>query len=536
MLKKILLVWYNEPDIADRGVKMKTRRTIKDKLHTFLFGKDLRVTEGEPYTEVREGDYSSYYPLENYIDFNQPLPEKCYDVRKFGADTNKTHKENTKAIQSVIDECSKNGGGTVLISGGKYEVTTLFLRSDITLFIDKDSSLSANATGKGYSHNALIYAYDCDNIVVTGGGKLEGKGTLFGLKPVSENMFTPSPVIDVIKMRQDYRSQLRFAHKSKYGSILLTEKCRTVTVHNIIFEDSPWWTFKILMCDGVKISDTVIWNNRNVANSDGFDITGSSNVAIEHCFVSTADDGIVLKNAVWCGCEKEMSGITVRNCEVISRTNCFKIGTETTYDIYDVTVENCSFLMTDLYPGAVSGISIEACDGAKVYDVTVRNIEMNRCTCPLFIRLGNRNRAAEVTATTANKTEIIRDAEESKPVDKNQFDGKSELYNLTVENITAKDVELPVIVAGYRQKFRTKRCRNITLRNFHITYRNAVEIYDKRLFIPEYTKVYPECWRFRNLPAYGIWARHSENLKIENFNCKGVSNSHRKEKIFIDCI
>lgn len=515
---------------------MKAKRTLKDKLHTLLFGKDLRVTEGDPYTEVRAGDYSSYYPLEGYIDFTQ-LPEGgILDIRSFGADVSKSEEENTAAIQSAVDECYGSGGGTVLVTGGCYTVTTVFLRSGVTLFIDNKSALSSNTTGRGYSHNALIYACDCENITITGGGKIIGNGTLFGLKPVSENMFTPAPVIDVIQMRRDYRAQLRFAHKSKYGSILLTEKCRNVKIHNIIFEDSPWWTYKMLMCDGVEITDTVIWNNRNVANSDGFDIAGSSNVKIEHCFISTADDGIVLKNAVWCGCEREMHGIRVKDCEIISRTNCFKIGTETTYDIYDVTVENCSLMMTDLYPGAVSGVSIEACDGARVYDVKIKNITMDRCTCPLFIRLGNRNRAAKVTSATANKTEIVKDDKGEKPLGRKTFDSKSEMYNITVENVTARDVELPVIIAGYRQKMKTKRCRNITLKNFDITYRDAVEIKDKRLFIPEYAKVYPECWRFRNLPAYGIWARHCEGLRIVNFRCKGIEGTHRKEKIFIDCI
>lgn len=514
---------------------MRVRRTIKDKLNTFLFGKDLRVTEGEPYTEVRDGDYSSYYPVEKYIDFNQPMPENCFDIRSYGANTNKSDTENTKAVQKALDECNKNGGGTVFVSGGIFVVTTIYFHSNTTLFIEKNSALCANNTGKGCVHNALIYAKDCENITITGGGKINGNGTLFGLKPISKNNFSPAPVIDVIKMRQDYRAQLRFAHPTKYGSILLTEKCRNVNINNIIFEDSPWWTYKMLMCDGVQITDTVIWNNRNVANSDGFDIAGSSNVEIDHCFVSTADDGIVLKNAVWCGCEKEMHGITVRNCEVMSRTNCFKIGTETTYDIYDVAVENCSFFMTDLYPGAVSGISLEACDGARVHDIIIKNITMNRCTCPLFIRLSNRNRAAEVTSATANKTEIIKDDSKDKPVSKRTFDGKSELYNVTVENISATDVELPVIISGYKQKFRTKHCKNITLRNFNIAYRDAIEVYDKRLFIPEYAREYPECWRFRNLPAYGIWARHCRNLKIEGFNCKGIKNSWREEKIFIDC-
>ena len=514
---------------------MKTKRNLKDKLNTLLFGKDLRVTVGDPFTEIREGDYSSYYPLESYIDFTQTPPSDCYDIRQYGADEKAGQEINTAAFQKAIDECSENGGGTVLVSGGRYTVTTIYLRSDVTLFIAKDSAICSNTDGKGYNHNALIYAENCENITITGSGKIFGNGVYFGRKPVSENMFSPAEVIDVISMRQESRAQIRFAHPSKYGSLLVLNRCRNININNIIFEDSAWWTCKLLCCNKVDIHDSVIWNNRHVANADGFDITGSSNVHINHCFVSTADDGIVLKNAVWCGCEGEMHDLTVENCEVISRANAFKIGTETTYDIYNVTVKNCRFFMTDLYPGTVSGVSVEACDGARVHDVFISNIEMNRCTCPVFIRLCNRNRAAEVTSTTANKTEIIKDDLKDKPVPKKMFYQKSEMYNITVENIKATNVELPVIVAGYRQGFTTKHCRNITLRNFDITYRDAVEIIDRRLFIPEYAKVYPECWRFRNLPAYGLWARHCRNLSLQNFNCKGIKGSHRKEKIFMDC-
>ena len=88
---------------------MKTKRTIKDKLNTLLFGKDLRVTEGEPYTEVRDGDYSSYYPIENYIDFNQQLLAKCFDIRNFDAETGKSDIENTKAIQKALESFNCNG-------------------------------------------------------------------------------------------------------------------------------------------------------------------------------------------------------------------------------------------------------------------------------------------------------------------------------------------------------------------------------------------------------------------------------------------
>lgn len=42
------------------------RRTAKDKLHTLLFGKDIRVTDGDIFSEVYDGDFSSYFPKEEY--------------------------------------------------------------------------------------------------------------------------------------------------------------------------------------------------------------------------------------------------------------------------------------------------------------------------------------------------------------------------------------------------------------------------------------------------------------------------------------
>lgn len=87
---------------------------------------------------------------------------------------------------------------------------TVTLLSNVTLFITKNSSLISNETGKGYEEKkAILYAEGCENIALKGGGKIKGNGHLFGLKPVaSENNTTPPKYIDVIEMRQDYRSQL----------------------------------------------------------------------------------------------------------------------------------------------------------------------------------------------------------------------------------------------------------------------------------------------------------------------------------------
>lgn len=513
---------------------MKYIRTPIDKLKTMLFGKDLRIMEGEPYTQEREYDYTSYCPVGDYIS-NMAIPsENTYFITDFGAVANDKNIDNAKAINDCINHCADNGGGYVVVCGGDFTTRTVELKSNVTLFVSKDSSLIAHESGEGFNHKALIYANNCENISITGGGTINGNGHLFGRKPLSDsNMTTPADTIDVIQMRRDYRAQLRFAHPSKYGRLCVFEGCKNISAKNIILKDSASWTFRTTRCNNVVIEDMVINNNRHVCNTDGIDLMQTSNVTIRHCFLSCADDGIVIKNAIWEGCNGVMENVHISDCQVISCTNAFKIGTETTYPIKNIVVENCKFFMTDLYPGSVSGISIESVDGSDVSDVFIKNVQMHRCSCPVFIRLGNRNRAASVNEFTASAIEYGIKANGG-GIDKNTFDKKGKVHNIVIENVTATDIEMPVIIAGFKQKGITKRVENVTLKNFDLTYRNAREVVDKRLFIPEYATEYPESNRFRNLPSYAIWSRHTKNIVVENFKCTPAPKTWKKDKIFID--
>ena len=506
---------------------MKNRRNIFDKLKTFLFWKDIRVTTGEPYTEVREYDFSSYYPEDNYIKKARIPKENVFDIRLFGAVANDPNIDNAPFINKAL-EMAETVGGTVLIAGGDYTSTTVFLRSNTTLFIAYGSAITANETGIGYTNMALLYGEELDSVTLTGGGKIKGNGHLFGRKPVFDrNMTTPAEYVDIIEMRQDYRKQLRFAHESKYGSPVILKNCSNVSVHNLIIENSAYWTFRLDKCNAVNIHDFIINNNRNVANADGIDLMGSSNVKINHCFISTADDGIVIKNALWEGCDAPMRNIDISDCEVISRTNAIKVGTETTHDISDISITDCKLSMTDLYPGCVCAISLEAVDGSTVSNVKIQNIEVNRCSCPLFIRLGNRNRAAEVNSQSARAIEFSKKAVKGGCADKKRFHHKSEIKDIIVENLTADEIEIPVIICGYRQWGKVKRVKNVVLNNFDLTCTNRPYVIDRRLFIPEYTKEYPESNRFRNLPSYALFIRHAENIRISNFKC-GKPETNKK--------
>lgn len=61
------------------------KRTLLQKLKILLFHKDVRVTQGGVYSEVRSFDFSSYYPESDYIQYSEPPLENVYDIRDFGA-------------------------------------------------------------------------------------------------------------------------------------------------------------------------------------------------------------------------------------------------------------------------------------------------------------------------------------------------------------------------------------------------------------------------------------------------------------------
>ena len=57
-----------------------------------------------------------------------------YDIRDYGAVGDGTT-INTKSIQKAIDDCTQNGGGRVLVSGGTYVLGTIILKENVDLHI-----------------------------------------------------------------------------------------------------------------------------------------------------------------------------------------------------------------------------------------------------------------------------------------------------------------------------------------------------------------------------------------------------------------
>ena len=416
--------------------------------------------------------------------------------------------ENARIIQSQIDKASaKSAGSTVVIPKGRYKTASIELKSNVTLFIHKGAELVSvtceeNENSDIKLDSGVVIADNASNITITGGGTINGSGESYTLEPQCDYPLYALKSFNLYTRVIESRKRLRKGKPVRRSSVIHLINCSNVRVHNVILKDSAGWTFNLQNCKDAEIYDFIIDNHMHVANTDGIDISGGEDVRIHHSFIATADDGIVLK-----AIENPISKVDIKDCIISSFANCFKIGTETQKDIFDVSIRNCHFFMPDGITGGYAGIAIETADGSNVSDVFVSDIEMDGVSSALLIWAGNRMKYGK------NKIGRIK--------------------NVTVKNISANNVELPSAVNGCKDENGENCISNIKLENINSRYRDTEESLSILKKVPEHSlKDYPEITRvahiyFRShemsrywdLPCYGLFIRNADEVEIKDFEC-----------------
>ena len=500
--------------------------------------------------KIYPGDYYEAIPYEAYIDREQALPSDTpvFDIRRFGAEAG--DRLNTDPIRMACEACRDAGGGIVLVEGGSYRSGTIRLYDRTTLWVAPDSELRASRNaedligridgtqdfGTESSGGAFILAVNAEGVTLTGGGVIHGEGEWFVHEPRQKPALTPFPVtmlptraqaaeINTVpgSIRTFYRERIRYA-EDKYGegkpvlrrpsALVWMLRCRDVRVENIILRDSMCWTLHPEACERVLIRNVVIDDNRHVANTDGVDLSGCSDVEVDHCFISCADDGVCIKNPV--ETHRVSENLYIHDCTVITVMNALKIGTGTRHDIRNVLAEDCLFMMPDLFPGSVSGISVESCDGSRVEGVTVRRIRMKQIQCPLYVLLNRRNQAAEPY---------------SEDPDAPYWGGK--ISGVKIEQIEAEDAELPSILTGYADRTREgreirKAISDLRISDFTVRYRQNEMILRLPETFDEFLTEYPECNAHGDVDASGIWIRHADRVELQQIRIEPRADDPRE--------
>lgn len=244
-------------------------------------------------------------------------------------------KGNTSAdIQAAIDKASSSGGGKVVVPAGVYDVGSIQLKSNVELHLEKDALLQGADKSEAYdsfpmeicsirpekSSKVLVYAYDSQNIAITGEGVIDGNGLAFFDTTTVVNGYFPKPPVERPRMVQ-------FVN------------CDGIRLEGTTFKDSPCWTMFIRFCRNIEVKGITITADQRMINNDGIDFDGCSNVRVGDSRFKTCDDCIILRamkenpdQHVVC------EDVIVSDCELNSRCQTVRLGCPS-----DDTIRNALF-------------------------------------------------------------------------------------------------------------------------------------------------------------------------------------------------
>ena len=115
-------------------------------------------------------------------------PDKDFIITDFGA-VNGGRVDNTKAITSAIEACNQSGGGRVVVPAGTWLTGPIHFKSNVNLYLEENAVLNFTDNPSDYlpavmtsweglecyNYSPLLYAFECENVAITGKGTLQPK-------------------------------------------------------------------------------------------------------------------------------------------------------------------------------------------------------------------------------------------------------------------------------------------------------------------------------------------------------------------------
>ena len=311
------------------------------------------------------------------------------DVKAFGAKGD-GETSDTAAIQAAILCCPKDG--TVYVPKGVYYVTPLFLKSNMTLWLDEGAVLLGDTDRNHYpllpgmtpttdekeeynlsswegnpltSFASLMTAIDCENLDIIGSGALDGNA--------QNSDWWVNPKVKRIAWRPN---------------TLYLARCRNVRVQGVTVQNSPCWTVHPYYCEDISFLNLYIHNPSDSPNTDGLDPESCKNVLVLGTVISVGDDCMAIKSGKYYMSlkhHKVTENVVIRNCKFERGHGSVTVGSEAAGGVKNVRVSQCIFDGTD------RGLRIKTRRGrgerSILDDILFEKIDMNGVHMPFTVNM-----------------------------------------------------------------------------------------------------------------------------------------------------
>ena len=328
---------------------------------------------------------------------------------------------NTKALQTVIDQCAADGGGVLVVPPGVFLSGALYFKSGVNLELEKDAVLKSTTVMadfpplytswegiERYWTSAFLNFIGTNDVVVSGEGTIDGSGLDWpgagarrpagAPRPPPPAAPAPAPVplvADVYPMPLPTTAAVNFAPDPAHlpsinaagiplpggGSSRLSppraivfQDCTNVHLSGVRLKNQARWGFVFIYCRHVVAENLSVHIDAYIPSSDGIDVCSCQDVRISGCDIACTDDDISIKAG------KDADGLRVnRPSENITISDCtfgsgggVAMGSEVSGSIRHVLVERCKFTGS----GTAALIKSQPSRGGVIEDIVYRDIQI----------------------------------------------------------------------------------------------------------------------------------------------------------------
>ena len=286
------------------------------------------------------------------------FPSRDFSIVDFGAKPDGS--KCTAAFSKAVAACNAAGGGRVVVPDGKWLTGPIHFKSNCNLYLADGATVEftdepadylpvVHTTWEGVeclNYSPLLYAYDCENVAITGKGLLAPRmdrwRTWFVRTPehmkATEHLYhwcsTNAPLAA--------RNLVALEGSNVRPHLIQMNRTKNVLLDGFRILESPFWMIHLYHSENCIVRNLDTYAHGH--NNDGVDIEMTKNVLVENCTFDQGDDGIVLKAGrnrdAW-RLARPTENVVVSNCTFKFAHTLMGIGSELSGGIRNIYMADC---------------------------------------------------------------------------------------------------------------------------------------------------------------------------------------------------
>lgn len=298
--------------------------------------------------------------------------------------------DNTAMLQAALSTCPP--GGTVYVPAGTWRTQSLFLPSNVTLYLEKGCTLLGGTDRKEYPilPGVLPCHDEKTEYYLAGweGNPLDCFASLINIVHSENVTITGEGKIDANAINGDWYENFRVKRGAWRPRLFFTSGAKNVVLHGVELCNSYSWTVHPTYSENVDILGLRINNRADSPNTDGIDPESCKNVNIIGNHIHVGDDCIALKaSKLFLGTvmHTPCENVIIRNCCLSRGHGGVVIGSEMSGGVKNVTVSQCLMDHTD------RGLRVKTRRGrgknAVIDGLVFHNVRMEGVLTPFVINM-----------------------------------------------------------------------------------------------------------------------------------------------------